>query len=280
MKILLVDLWRVINSMGGTEKVFFSMANALADRGYNVTAVGLDNTVGKPFFPVHANVKFINVGIGYKERKDIFFRIKRALHGSWDARHLYEEKVFDKGKADRLKPVIESENPDLVISYNIEATRILINSLKIKVPVITMFHYDPDTILSKASKASKEALEKSSFIQVLLPSHIEITKQYINNPNIICIPNAVLQYLLSDNDKKENIIINIARIDGVQKRQHLLIEAFAELKTKYPEWKIEIWGEKNYDSKYYQKCVKLINKSNLSKQVFFLRSDRLRLREA
>ena len=48
MKILLVDLWRVINSIGGTEKVFFSMANALADRGYNVTAVELDNTVGKP----------------------------------------------------------------------------------------------------------------------------------------------------------------------------------------------------------------------------------------
>lgn len=43
MKVFLLDLWRVINSKGGTEKVFFSMANALDERGYEVVAVGLDN---------------------------------------------------------------------------------------------------------------------------------------------------------------------------------------------------------------------------------------------
>lgn len=102
MKVFLLDLWRVINSKGGTEKVFFSMANALADRGYDITAVGLDNTVGKPGFNVNDNVNFVNVGIGYEEKRNLAFRIRRAICGSWEKRHEYEEKAFDYVKANRL----------------------------------------------------------------------------------------------------------------------------------------------------------------------------------
>ena len=54
------------------------MANALADRGYDITAVGLDNTVGKPGFNVNDNVNFVNVGIGYEEKRNLAFRIRRA----------------------------------------------------------------------------------------------------------------------------------------------------------------------------------------------------------
>ena len=50
MKILLLNLWGVMDSKGGTEKVFFDMAAALADRNYDVTALVLENKTTPPVF--------------------------------------------------------------------------------------------------------------------------------------------------------------------------------------------------------------------------------------
>lgn len=269
MKVLLLDLWRTIESKGGTEKVFFSMANALDERGYDVIAVGMDNTVGNPGFPVNKGVKFINVGIGFAEEKSLLFKIRRVLSGSKEKRHLYDEKVNDALKEVRIKPVIETEKPDIIISYNVEATRVLINSIKVNTPVITMFHFDPETILNSITAKTKYALEKCACVQVLLPSFIDITRKYIDNSNIICIPNIVPQYEIAGTEKRENTIIMIARVDGKQKRNHLLIEAFNLIKEKYPNWKVEFWGEKDYDKQYYKMCTKLIEKYKLSDRVVF-----------
>lgn len=269
MKVLLLDLWRTIESKGGTEKVFFSMANALDERGYDVIAVGMDNTVGNPGFPVNKGVNFINVGIGFAEEKSLLFKIRRALSGSREKRRLYDEKVNDALKAARIKPVIETEKPDIIISYNVEATRILINSIKVNTPVITMFHFDPETILNSITAKTKSALEECACVQVLLPSFIDITRKYINNSNIICIPNIVPQYEIIGTEKRKNTIIMVARVDGKQKRNHLLIEAFNLIKGKYPDWKVEFWGEKDYDKQYYKKCTSLIEKYNLGNRIAF-----------
>lgn len=270
MKILLLDLWRVIKSKGGTEKVLFTMANALVERGYIVTILALDNTLGQPFFDIDARVKFINAGVGYVEKKPCLYRLKRALQGSKERRHLYDELLFDPPKAELLGPIIESEKPDIIISYNVEATRILINILKVKCPVITMFHYDPDTILRDITFTTKEALEKSISIQVLLPSYVAATKKYIKHDNIICIPNIVPQYNIPQNNERQNKIINVARIDGKQKRQHLLIEAFNRIKNDIPDsWIIEFWGETSYNSEYYSYCQKLIKKYSLENRIKF-----------
>ena len=41
MRILMVNLWKMINSAGGAEKVFCEMANMLSERGHSVTAIAL-----------------------------------------------------------------------------------------------------------------------------------------------------------------------------------------------------------------------------------------------
>ena len=270
MKVLLLDLWRVINSKGGTEKVLFSMANALVERGYTITVLALDNVPGNPFFDIDSRVTCIHAGTGYIEKKPILYRMKRALKGSKEKRHLYDECLFDPPKAEVLEPFIRNEQPDIIISYNVEATRILINILKVKCPVITMFHYDPDTILEDITFTTKAALEKSIAIQVLLPSYVASTKKYIKHDNIICIPNIVPQYNIPQNNERQNIIINVARIDGKQKRQHLLIEAFNRIKNYiHDSWIIEFWGETSYDSGYYSYCQKLIKKYSLENRIKF-----------
>ncbi len=267
MRILMVNLWKMINSAGGAEKVFCEMANMLSERGHSVTAIAFDKNKGKPFYAVNENVKFINSGQDCKLGKNWWQKIRASFY-SKNEKELYSEEIYDDIRSKRLAPFVNEKDFDVIISYNPSATRILIHKLKVKIPIITMFHVYPETILKDMSFLTKIALEKCSVIQVLLPSYVNITRKYIDN-KIVVIPNIVPQYSNSD-CHKEKCIVNVARIDGQTKRQILLIEAFNnKIKTKYPDWKLEFWGDIDYDKKYYKKCQNMISHYKLSEQVFF-----------
>ena len=266
MRILMVNLWKMINSAGGAEKVFCEMANMLSERGHSVTAIAFDKNKGKPFYAVNENVKFINSGQGCKLGKNWWQKIRASFY-SKNEKELYSEEIYDDIRAKRLAPFVNEKDFDVIISYNPEATRILIHKLKVKIPIITMFHVYPETILKDMSYLTKIALEKCSVIQVLLPSYVNITRKYIDNKMVV-IPNIVPQYSNSD-CHKEKCIVNVARIDGQTKRQILLIEAFNKIKTKHPDWKLEFWGDIDYDKKYYKKCQNMISHYKLSEQAFF-----------
>jgi glycosyltransferase, group 1 family protein len=256
----------MINSAGGAEKVFCEMANMLSERGHSVTAIAFDKNKGKPFYAVNENVKFINSGQGCKLGKNWWQKIRASFY-SKNEKELYSEEIYDDIRAKRLAPFVNEKDFDVIISYNPSATRILIHKLKVKIPIITMFHVYPETILKDMSYLTKIALEKCSVIQVLLPSYVNITRKYIDNKMVV-IPNIVPQYSNSD-CHKEKCIVNVARIDGQTKRQILLIEAFNKIKTKHPDWKLEFWGDIDYDKKYYKKCQNMISHYKLSEQAFF-----------
>ena len=266
MRILMVNLWKMINSAGGAEKVFCEMANMLSERGHSVTAIAFDKNKGKPFYAVNENVKFINSGQGCKLGKNWWQKIRASFY-SKNEKELYSEEIYDDIRSKRLAPFVNEKDFDVIISYNPSATRILIHKLKVKIPIITMFHVYPETILKDMSFLTKIALEKCSVIQVLLPSYVNITRKYIDN-KIVVIPNIVPQYSNSD-CHKEKCIVNVARIDGQTKRQILLIEAFNKIKTKYPDWKLEFWGDIDYDKKYYKNVRNMISHYKLSEQAFF-----------
>lgn len=37
-----------------------------------------------------------------------------------------------------------------------------------------------------------------------------------------------------------------------QRGKSYYIEAFNKIKTKHPDWKLEFWGDIDYDKKYYK----------------------------
>ena len=64
-------------------------------------------------------------------------------------------------------------------------------------------------------------------------------------------------------------IVFVARLDKNHKRPHLLIEAFALLAAKYPNWDIELWGQE--DRKIYKKELDMIvSKAGLGDRVHFM----------
>ena len=269
MKILLLNLWGVIDGKGGTEKVFFDMAAALADRNYDVTALILENKTTPPFFNVSNKISFINCGEGFEPRFSLFQKLWIKLSFNKNKRHSFRDRIIDEQKAQRLEPVIVKVQPDIILSINPDATRALKLHMNMQCPVITLLHLCPQQFFSFMTDDTKKALEKSECIQVLMPSFIHEVSKNIRCNNIVSISNGVPQYELAKNIKRENIILHVGRFDHLCKRQHIIIEAFALLVNDFPDWKVDFWGEKDSDIKYYNYCQRLIKKHKLEGKVVF-----------
>ena len=147
----------------------------------------------------------------------------------------------------------------------------LLNAANIHVPVVTMFHVDPATVMSKLSAGEVKAINRSAFSQVLLKSGIDAVKEICPQADVRWVPNAVPQYRETADlaEKKTKYkIINVARIEKTAKRQHLLIQAFSLLAEKFPEWTVEFWGGDDLKGAYTRELQNLIQSKGLKDRVF------------
>ncbi len=268
MKILLLDMYSLLSSHGGAERVCCNMANALVKKFYEVSIVHFDDSKSgkKSFFYIDNRVELINAGIEGMLKISFLERIRLAFIANKRKRENAREVIRDRKRAKQLTPIINNIKPDIIISYDDVATRVIKDFVTDSVPVITMIHREPKNQLKNVTLRTLEALKKSECVQVLLPSFVKD----INNNNVVCIPNCVPQYLLPNNidEIKENIIIYSARIDR-GKRQHFLIKAFALIAKDFPDWKVEFWGDVLFDKAYYNELKKLVEKYNLQGKIIF-----------
>lgn len=128
-----------------------------------------------------------------------------------------------------------------------------------------MYHFNAENILK--DEIYHNALEECECIQTLLQRDIDITNDVIHPKKIITIPNVVPQYI-ETSDPKTKKIITVGRCEPKQKRTHILIEAINMLYNKFPDWEVDIWGETNVNSKYYEYCKNLIKQYGLKNVKF------------
>lgn len=263
MKILMFYTYRIIDSKGGMDKVFCDFANVMSSKGYDVLALAFENKRGKPFFNLSENVRFINAGVGYKVNKFI-----SNLKSCWclhrEVRRRIREKYKLASMSKRVLPYVDKYQPDIIISFNREATYIIKQCLNVSVPVITMYHFNAEKILDDDFYFS--AIESSECLQTLLYRDVTVTKQIICPKKIVTIPNAVPQFdtYAAYSNKK---IISVGRIDGVQKRQKYICQAMELIGKRFPDWKVELWGE-IYDKKYFCELKELLNRKNINNVSF------------
>lgn len=264
MRILLTLFGNIINSSGGVEKVLCNMANAMLERGHEVFILGFENKKGEPFFRLDDNIKYYNLGYGFKYNHFIFNLInlfvskkqKELNRLVYDGRRIYK----------RIKGKVHDINPDIIVTFERRSDIVFKEFINLQVPIVTMFHFDYKTIL--ANEKLHYLYRKSDCIQVLTKDDLCHTKELLNIENVVYIPNVVPQ--TDEKATLENpVIINVGRIEPNQKRQELLIKAFALISDKYPDWKVHIYGSKDFDKKYYKKCCSTVNKNNLDNKVFF-----------
>lgn len=278
MRILIAWISQFLGRNGGMEKVSIRFANEMVRRGHSVDLAYCTERDGKVYTPIDPCVGVVNIayyltGGKWESHKTTSFKIKREalrLIGKpfavdYARKH---EVVYLRSGIQRL---LEDFQPDVVVTLDARTTSaIKWADSNNRYPVIAMSHFNAENILSGASAFDKKSLRNSDVVQVLMPHDMEVFSRALPGINLIHIPNIVPQYHVSSMEKRDdcNKIIDIARLSRGEKRQHLLIESFAKIARKYPQWKVELWGEEQNSNQYTMYLTSLIIKYHLESQVF------------
>lgn len=274
MNILLANLTKMVGDSGGMAKVTCAFAHEMKLRGHRVSLVYSDVQTGDFYYPLDKDIPAYD--IRHYKGKSIsypwYLKVKREFYRTFDKQKA--RTVNDEFAAafllDHLKDVLQTVQPDVIVSFQPAASKMLLCDLQTKIPVITMSHGDPEDYFHTYPKEEMPALEKSAVCQVLLPSFKKHLKDHLPNVKTVVIGNAIPQYdaqadLSAQKDTYK--ILFVGRLSKNHKRPHLLIEAFAGLADEFPNWNVELWGAEDGKA-YYKELQLLIKKHHLENRVF------------
>ena len=283
-KILLIDEHKTVNYAGGVECVLAAFANAFSSRGYDVAIACMDDEKGKMFFPLDSSVRFHNLwheygkpfgGVSWflkkveKEFLRTFAGAKMVIAGKQikDPKKEYYFKSF----IGRMSKLMEDFRPDVILSITAESAYMAQMACSDNpVPVIAMCHTEPQREASGYGEREYNAWRNSARVQVLMNSFLPAMEAY-GVKNTVRIPNYVTQTPdgdIVDHTTNHNKIVTVGRVDGVQKCQHILIEAFALLAEKFPEWSVHIYGE-IANRRYKKRLDAIISEKKLADRIVF-----------
>ncbi|WP_296826610.1 glycosyltransferase [uncultured Megasphaera sp.] len=274
MKILLTNLTKMVADSGGLAKVTCAFANEMKARGHHVTLAYSDVQTGNFYYPLDRDVPAYD--IRHYKGKSIpypwYLKIKREFYRTFNKQkaRTVNNDFAEAFLLDNLRDVLQNVQPDVIVSFQPAASKMLLCDLKIDIPVITMSHGDPEDYFHTYPKEEIPALEKSAVCQVLLPSFEEHIKRHLPNVKTVVIGNAIPQYEMQADlsaEKERYKILFVGRLSKNHKRPHLLIEAFAGLAEQFPNWDVELWGAENGKA-YYKELQLLIRKHHLENRVF------------
>lgn len=274
MNILLANLSKMVGHSGGAAKVTCNFANEMKCRGHQVSLVYSDIQTGKFFYPIDEEIPVYDIR-HYKGQSIAYpwyLKLKRELYRTFDKQKA--RSVNDQFESsfllDNLEDVLNTVKPDVIVSFQSAASKLLLCDLKTEIPVITMSHGDTADYFQTCPKEELPALEKSAVVQVLVPSFERPIKEHLPKVKTVVIGNAIPQYEEQADlsvEKDTYRIVFTGRLAKGHKRPHLLIEAFAGLAKDFPSWTVELWGA--VDGKaYYKELQMMISKNKLENQVF------------
>lgn len=201
---------------GGSERVMSIVANKMQERGYEVEIVCLNDQI--VFYPINEGIKITHVEVESGTKS-----LPKKLW--W------------------FRKYIKQTQPDVVVAFMVSVyTVTLLALMGVKIPVISSVRNDP----------AYSNLRKKITRKILLPrsAHVVVQTQQIKqffNKNIqkmtTVIYNPVNEKVFELQPiEKENRIISVGRL-YLQKDQKMMIEAFAKVSEKFPQWSLVIFGE-------------------------------------
>lgn len=214
----------------GAYKMFIWVAKALADRGHEVTVFTyMSNDVTE----LPPNVRWIQVDL---EHAGMIKSVREARHQmkEWGA--------------------------DVSISFLLDANIINTMACKgIKTKSVICERNDPYKPHYYKLKLTKSLFRLADGAVFQLPKVAEYYSM-VKGPTAV-IPNPVIptsaEIELKSFDERENIIVSLGRLDLFQKRQDILICAFAKFLENHPDYRLELYGDGPDEDKLKQLASQL-----------------------
>lgn len=242
-----------VNMSGGVEKATCEFANAMVEKGHEVSILYIDQVEGSPYFPLKQEVKQINILFEngkriLSEKLSLPLRIAREVVRPFSQNRARGINAVNKGRlyGKRIKQLIDQMNPDVVVSCSIASTKYVILDAGINIPVIQMIHDDPPTQFPTFSKIEFESARKCAAIQVMLDYAVPTVKKYFpdNRITVIGLPVHESSHIANPGAVKTKHVISCVGSLCDRKNQALLVKAFSMLAADFPDWELEIWGNK------------------------------------
>lgn len=274
MNILLANLTKMVGDSGGMAKVTCAFAHEMKVRGHQVSLVYSDVQTGDFYYPLDEDIPAYDIR-HYKGQSisyPWYLKVKREFYRTFDKQkaRTVNDEFASSFLLDNLKDVLQTVQPNVIVSFQPAASKMLLCDLQTKIPVVTMSHGDPEDYFHTYPKEEIPALEKSAVCQVLLPSFEQHLKSHLPNVKTVVIGNAIPQYDVQADlsaQKDTYKILFVGRLSKNHKRPHLLIEAFAGLADEFPDWNVELWGAEDGKA-YYKELQLLIKRNHLENRVF------------
>lgn len=244
---------------GGTEKVFANKANYFVDKlGYEVHLL-VNEDDGNVAYHYSDKITIHNMNITkYLDKKIIPY---------WSYNRLI--KKLYKPYAEKILEI----NPDIIIVLQHSTDDFIIPVLKLGIPTVREFHFSkqavfelikemPNSLAKLRIYAQKKRLfrfiEKYDNVVLLTDADREFSK-YPNKS--IVIPNVLELESITPRDFTTNYkrVISVGSMHDDRKGFDKQIEIWKKINEKYPEWKLDIYG----DGVIRNDLQKLIDKNNL-----------------
>ena len=219
---------------GGSERVMSIVANKMQERGYEVEIICLNDQI--VFYPINEGIKITHVEVEAGTK-------------------LLPKKLW------WFRKYIQKTQPDVVIAFMVSVyTVTLLALMGVDIPVISSVRNDPAYSNLRKKITRKLLLPRSAHVVVQTQQIKEFFNKNIQKKTTV-IYNPVNERVFeapltppsmgrydNDNpglkikDKRLNRIISVGRLYP-QKDQKTMIEAFAKVSERHPDWKLVIFGE-------------------------------------
>lgn len=220
----------VISSLGGggAERVLTTLANYWADAGWAVTIVTIADDMADVQYPIDRRVQIVRLSM------------RSASTSSRDA------IASNLGRLRALRSAIRRSKPDGVISFMTEnnvLTRLA--TLGLRGPVVVserVVYQRPSIPRSWRTLRPIAYLLSTAIVMQTRDSVVEVPRWL--RPKVRVIPNPVppgpLKLTRSFEGRKQ--LVAMGRLSR-EKGFDLLLQAFARLAPRHPDWDLTIWGE-------------------------------------
>lgn len=251
-----------IYGIGGTNRTTINLATALADR-HEVEIVSVFRTGDRSLFDIDPRVRVVSL-IDTRTKDDAELRQQPAeIFPRSEARYKQYHRLCDL----RAAEYFERAKPDVAIGtrpgLNLYVARLAgEDTIRIGQEHITLESH------SDALRAELRAHygRFDSFVTVSATDAENYrTQMAIPGLEVISIPNSVPAPAVAPADSSSKTVVAAGRL-AVVKRYDLLVQAFAQVVLKHPDWRLRIYGT----GSQHGKLRGLINELNLYNNVHLM----------